>query len=212
MTPTEQPKAPMKQYGGKEVLDQKALQVDGVFKRGNKHPIYPSVLFKANRDKTTQQWALRSYLDKDNETAKGYYQENKEAFYERNKQWTEENKDRMRELQRNWAKTDKGRVHVASKAAKRRSTENNNMALTDDVLKAIKDIYHTRDDLTLAARAAGSSACYHVDHIYPLRPAPIDFNGSLQRPYTGLHAPWNLQILEASENISKSNSTPEQFA
>lgn len=196
---------PMKFRNGKEVLDQKALQVEGVFKRGNKHPVYPSVLFKANRNKTTQQWALKSYLDKDAKTAKGYYKENKEVYYARNKQWSEDNKDRLRELQRNWAKTDKGRVHVAAKSAKRRSTLNNNMALTADVLAAIKDVYHTRDALTLAARSAGSSECFHVDHIMPLKPNLIDFNGTMQRPFTGLHAPWNLQILEAKENMSKSN-------
>jgi hypothetical protein len=205
MTPPNTLKVPMKLRGGLEVLNQQALQYKGDFKQGDKHPIYPSVLFRANRSKTMQQWCLQQHIDKAKRRSKGYYKENKAAYYERNKKWGEENKDRLRELQRNWAKTDKGRVHVAAKAAKRRGDLKNNMKLTADTLAALKDVYHTRDALTLAARSAGSLEDYHVDHIMPLLPSLINFNGTQQRPYTGLHAPWNLQILEAKENISKSN-------
>ena len=104
-----------------------------------------------------------------------------------------------------WGQTPEGRAIMSAHGSKRRKTLNNNIALPKEALDALRDVYHTRDALTLAARSAGSSECYHVDHMMPLKPNLIDFNGTKQRPFTGLHAPWNLQILEASENLSKSN-------
>lgn len=66
--------------------------------------------------------------------------------------------------------------------------------LTEEHKQQIADTYeHMRDCRTVTGED------YHVDHIVPLRGDNI----------CGLHVPWNLQVLPAYVNISKSNSHEE---
>jgi len=46
---------------------------------------------------------------------------------------------------------------------------------------------------------------HHVDHIYPLIP-----KDKINGPY-GLHVPWNLQVIEGTENCRKQNVDPREF-
>ena len=62
--------------------------------------------------------------------------------------------------------------------------------LTKQHKKQIQDMYNLMRDCR-----ACTGEDYHVDHIVPLRGERI----------CGLHVPWNLQVLPASINMSKSN-------
>jgi len=104
----------------------------------------------------------------------------------RNKSWRVKNKEKIQ------AKVKENSGYHAALAAKRRATKLNATPawLTEEQLLEIKLLY-----LFVAERRKLTGLDLEVDHIVPLQGENV----------CGLHVPWNLQVLTASENASKGN-------
>ena len=84
---------------------------------------------------------------------------------------------------------DKVNANNAKKRARRRQALP--IWLTKNQLLEIKSFYTKAQDLTLKTGIE-----HNVDHIIPLKGNNV----------CGLHVPWNLQVITASENVRKSNN------
>lgn len=102
----------------------------------------------------------------------------------------EKAKQQKREYVQQWAKNNPGKI--SAKRAKRRAAKLQRTPkwLSKEQLRLIEDIYIKSVEL---AKSTGIE--HHVDHIVPLQGKTV----------SGLHVPWNLQILTAKENLVKSN-------
>ena len=119
-----------------------------------------------------------------------YYQTNQEYQIKRSTAYREKNIERSRKNARIWAKRNPARKNASN--AKRRAFKKQATPkwLSKFDLDYIRFLYITAKELE---KLDGIKR--HVDHIIPLK----------HHNLCGLHVPWNLQILEASENMKKSN-------
>ena len=123
--------------------------------------------------------------------AKQWRDENKEKQAAATKAWREANPERIKCVYRDWAERNRDKVNA--KWMKRDAAKKNRTPswLTEDHLWMIEqacDIANKR------SKAVGIP--FHVDHIVPLQGKTV----------SGLHVPWNLQVIPAKQNQSKSNS------
>lgn len=133
---------------------------------------------KCNKELDLSQFTMRNRKRKDGSTYKMPYSHCKTC---------------RRAYNRKYENTPTGKAYKKRNAALRdsRNRQATPKWLTSEQRKQIVDIYeHMRD-----CRAV-TGEDYHVDHIVPLRGENI----------CGLHVPWNLQVLPAYVNMSKSNT------
>lgn len=106
------------------------------------------------------------------------------------KNWQSKNSDRVNKNSRKYRAENRAKRAALCRARYSKQQIATPKWLTDADWEAMEDFYKTAKDLQWL-----SEETLHVDHIVPL-------NGDA---FSGLHVPWNLQILPASENIKKSN-------
>jgi len=121
---------------------------------------------------------------------KEYCEANKERNYERTRIWREANKDLANALTRQWANKNPEKVYENTAKRRANKLQRTPAWLNSEQKQEIRDMYEAAYELSKVFPYK-----LHVDHIVPLRGDNV----------SGLHVPWNLQLLPAVANMSKSN-------
>jgi hypothetical protein len=136
--------------------------------------------------------AQKTYYDKNRQTKltyqKAYYQENRESILEYCKIYRK-------------GYVDKNRGKINAKTARRRAGKRKAYPdwLTQEHHSAIAELYSAAQKLTKE-----TGIPHHVDHIVPLKGKSYDLSTKRMRhTISGLHVPWNLQVVSEEENLSK---------
>jgi hypothetical protein len=144
--------------------------------------------YQANKNKIAESDAL--YYQANKEQIAEYYKSNKERISLKKAEYQKANKDKIALRMSKYQKDNKDKINAHSakrRAAKLKATP---CWLTESDFEQIKQFYTLALTLEIA-----TGEKYHVDHIIPLQGKNV----------CGLHVPWNLQVLPAIENKSKSN-------
>lgn len=127
-----------------------------------------------------------------------YYQKNKAKWLVYKEKWITGNPEKNQESKlkykashkeenksynKAWAQRNAGKVTAYSRNYQLLKLKRIPAWLSDQDRQSIKEFYANRPE------------GHHVDHIVPLQGKEV----------SGLHVPWNLQYLPATENIKKSN-------
>jgi len=144
---------------------------------------------KEHYNKKSLEWA-RNNPEARKDIVNRSYEKNREAKLAYSTKYRAENKERYKVWVRNWV--ERNRDLDRAKHSRRRVAKLNAQPswLTEDQEAEINHFYTVARDCEIV-----TGEPYHVDHIVPLQGKDI----------CGLHVPWNLQVLPADLNLSKSN-------
>jgi 5-methylcytosine-specific restriction endonuclease McrA len=166
-----------------------------------------SLYYKKNKEKISiknKKWALEN-PDKMRIFSRKSYQKHKTSICESRKSYRITNSEKIAEIEKRYrdgnleavrAKNNKYRIEnpevFNAKSAKRRAAKIQRTPkwLSDEQLNLIKQFY-----IEAKILESVDGIKRHVDHIIPLQGKTV----------SGLHVPWNLQILTEQENRAKLN-------
>ena len=177
--------------------------------RAEKHKNY----YKANSDKLKeyQKEYRKDNSDKLKEYQKEYRKDNLDKAKEYQKEYRKDNLDKLKEYKKKYIKFNPHKLKEQQKKYRRANPDKMNAKwakrnakkiqatppwLTKEHLSAIR-MYYTESK----ALEKVTGIKHHVDHIVPLQGKNV----------CGLHVPWNLNVLTATENTAKNNSYPNEW-
>jgi hypothetical protein len=147
---------------------------------------------EANREKRRQEKKefYQANIDKEKQRKREFYAKNLEKEKARAARWREENREYLREKDRK--DTKERPAYFCYKTQKRHAAKLQRTPkwLTEQQLKDIQTEYELS---AWCSKVMGVK--YNVDHIVPLQGKNV----------CGLHVPWNLRVIPASDNFKKSN-------
>lgn len=123
-----------------------------------------------------------------------WQENNKDKIAIRVSLYEKHNRKKITLKKREYRQINRGKINAAASKRRALKLKATPKWLTEQDLKQIEELYEIAQAFKLYTGQE-----YHVDHIVPLKGENV----------CGLHVPWNLQILEASENIRKSNKLLE---
>lgn len=187
-------------------MEQHALQLSHCLNMKFCHKCNQEKLFEAFYRSSTHKSGYASWCKAcESERSKAKNQRNRTARLDKAKQWRDANKDRQTAAIKAWRENnleriaatyrewaDRNRDKVNAKWMKRDAAKKNRTPswLTEDDIWMIEQIYEIA-----VQRTKMLGVDFHVDHIVPLQGKTV----------SGLHVPWNLQVLPAKQNRQKSN-------
>jgi len=125
-------------------------------------------------------------------TIKAWKQANKEYVKEVNRSYRANNVERVRATRSKWYQRNKAKQKAHARNREAIKLQRTPKWLTKEQLQQIEEFYVMVEDLQWLN---DPSDPLQVDHIVPLQGKNV----------SGLHVPWNLQILPRSVNIAKGN-------
>lgn len=124
------------------------------------------------------------------------YLNNKEARKQLARQYYYDNKDKVLKTVSEYGKNNRNKTRAINMKRRARKLLRTPNWLTKEQFLEIESFYEEAVRLTKS-----TGIVYHVDHIIPLKGDMV----------SGLHVPWNLQVITAIENLSKSNKLIESY-
>jgi len=149
---------------------------------------------KKCHSQTNLLWHKNNYV-KSKENHDKWLKENSNKVKEYSKKWISENTEKHAETNKNWKKNNASRNSANSSRKRAAQLNATPLWLSAIQLAQIQEFYDVA-----SAKSVQTGIKYHVDHIHPLQ----------GDGFSGLHVPWNMQILTAKENIAKKNKIPAQ--